>query len=67
MMANKQVIIVKEAQSLKKIETLANYAEKPLASTILVLNYKYKTLDARTKLVKAIKKNGVVFTSKKIY
>ncbi|HKI89017.1 MAG TPA: DNA polymerase III subunit delta [Draconibacterium sp.] len=67
MMASKQVIIVKEAQGLNKIDTLASYAEKPLSSTILVLNYKYKNLDARTKLVKAIKKNGVVFTSKKIY
>uniref|UniRef100_UPI003216E3AE DNA polymerase III subunit delta n=1 Tax=uncultured Draconibacterium sp. TaxID=1573823 RepID=UPI003216E3AE len=67
MMANKQVIIVKEAQSLAKIDTLASYAEKPLDSTILVLDYKYKNLDSRTKLVKAIKKNGVVFTSKKLY
>jgi len=66
MMAQRQVIIVKEAQSLAKIELLASYAEKPLASTVLVLNYKYKTLDSRTKLVKAIKKNGVVFTSDKI-
>ncbi len=66
MMSNKQVIIVKEAQTLKKIDILTNYAEKPLASTILVLNYKYKVLDARTKLVKAIKKNGVVFSSKKV-
>lgn len=67
MMASKQVIVVKEAQSLSKIETLTSYAEKPLASTILVLAYKYKTVDARSKLVKAIKKNGVVFTSKKLY
>lgn len=67
MMANKQVIIVKEAQSLGKIDTLTSYAEKPLESTILVINYKYKNLDSRTKLVKAIKKNGVVFTSKKLY
>ena len=67
MMASKQVIVVKEAQSLGKIETLASYAEKPLASTVLVLAYKYKTVDARSKLVKAIKKNGVVFTSKKLY
>lgn len=66
MMASKQVIIVKEAQTLSKIETLASYAEKPLASTILVLNYKYKKLDSRTKLAKFIKKNGVVFTSDKI-
>jgi len=67
MMASKQVIVVKEAQSLGKIDTLTSYAEKPLESTILVLNYKYKNLDSRTKLVKAIKKNGVVFTSKKLY
>ena len=66
MMASRQVIIVKEAQSLAKIETLSLYAEKPLASTVLVLNYKYKNLDSRTKLSKAIKKNGVVFTSEKI-
>lgn len=67
MMASKQVIIVKEAQSLNKIDTLTSYAEKPLDSTVLVLAYKYKNLDSRTKLVKAIKKNGVVFTSKKLY
>ncbi len=66
MMASRQVIIVKEAQSLAKIETLSSYAEKPLASTVLVLNYKYKNLDSRTKLFKAIKKNGVVFTSEKL-
>jgi DNA polymerase-3 subunit delta len=67
MMAAKQVIIVKEAQSLNKIELLSSYAEKPLSSTILVLNYKYKNLDSRTKLAKAIKTNGVIFTSGKIY
>jgi len=66
MMASKQVIIVKEAQSLNKIEMLASYAEKPLVSTVLVLNYKYKKLDSRTKLSKLIKKNGVIFTSEKI-
>jgi len=66
MMASKQVIVVKEAQSLSKIETLASYAEKPLASTVLVLNYKYKKLDSRTKLSKLIKKNGIIFTSEKI-
>ena len=51
MMAERQVIIVKEAQTLSKIETLASYADKPLVSTILVLNYKYKKLDSRTKLL----------------
>ena len=67
MMADKQVIIVKEAQSLKRIEDLGPYAEKPMPSTILVLNYKYKNLDKRTKLYKAIASKGVVLSSKKLY
>jgi DNA polymerase III subunit delta len=67
MMTEKQVIIVKEAQSLKKIENLTPYAERPMPSTILVLNYKYKNLDARTKLFKAIKSKGVILTTKRLY
>ena len=67
MMTEKQVIIVKEAQSLKKIENLAPYAERPMPSTILVLNYKYKNLDARTKLYKSIKSKGVILTTKRLY
>lgn len=67
MMAQRQVIIVKEAQSLQKIDLLAAYAENPSETTVLVLAHKYKNLDARTKLAKAIKKNGIVFTSKKLY
>lgn len=66
MMASRQVILVKEAQSLQKIDLLTSYAEKPMASTVLVLNYKYKNLDSRTKLAKAIKKNGVIFTSDRV-
>ncbi len=67
MMADKQVIIVKEAQSLKKIEDLGPYAEKPMPSTLLVLNYKYKNLDKRTKLYKAIASKGVILSTKKLY
>ena len=63
MMANHQVVIVKEAQSLKKIEDLIYYVEKPLNSTILVLNYKYKSLDKRTSLFKALEAHGVYFES----
>jgi len=61
------VVIVKEAQSLNKIEDLIYYANSPSDSSILVLAYKYKTLDKRKKLHKAINKNGVLFTSQKIY
>ncbi len=67
MMAQHQVVIVKEAQSFRDIEKLAVYAENPLNSTILVVNYKYKTIDKRKKLSKALKNNGVLFESKKLY
>lgn len=68
MMAEKTVVIVKEAQDLSRtIENLAAYAEKPLESTVLVVCYKYKSLDKRKKLIKTITKSGVVFESKKLY
>jgi DNA polymerase III subunit delta len=66
MMSNHQVIIVKEAQSLKKIDDLLFYLEKPLLSTILVFNYKYKVLDKRTKLYKQIDSNAVYFESNRL-
>ncbi len=67
MMANHQVVIIKEAQNIKKIEDLIHYAEKPLNSTLLVINYKYKTLDKRKKLYKVISEKGILFESKKLY
>ena len=68
MMAEKQVIIVKEAQDLSRtIEQIEKYAENPMPSTVLVFCYKYKTLDKRKKAVKLITKNGLVFESKKLY
>ena len=68
MMAERQVVIVKEAQDLSRtVEQLAKYAENPQPSTVLVLNYKYKKIDKRKALYKTIKKSGVVFESKKLY
>lgn len=68
MMAERQVVVIKEAQDLvKTIDKLESYAEHPMPSTVLVLCYKYKTLDKRKKLVKLIAKNGVLFESKKMY
>ncbi len=67
MMANHQVVIVKEAQSMRDIESLAPYIEKPLKSTILVLCYKHKTLDKRKSFTKLVDKNGILFESKKLY
>ena len=68
MMAERQVIIVKEAQNLiKTIEQLVEYAKNPQPTTVLVFNYKYKTLDKRKALYKTLSKSAVVFESKKIY
>ncbi|WP_299528300.1 DNA polymerase III subunit delta [uncultured Lutibacter sp.] len=68
MMSERQVVIVKEAQDLSRtIEKLVSYAENPQPSTILVLCYKYKTIDKRKKLYKTIQKNGLVYESKKLY
>lgn len=67
MMASHNVVIVKEAQNLKKIEELEPYVAQPSESTILVLVYKYKTIDKRKKFAKLIDKYGLVFTSKKLY
>ncbi len=68
MMAERQVVIVKEAQDLSRtIEKLADYLENPQPSTVLVICYKYKTIDKRKKLYKIANKNGVVYESKKLY
>jgi len=67
MMSNHQVIIVREAQNIKKIEDLEPYIKNPLNSTILVINYKYKTLDKRKTFPKLIDQKGILFESKKIY
>jgi DNA polymerase III subunit delta len=68
MMADRQVVIVKEAQELSRsIDKLESYAENPMNTTVLVFCYKYKTLDKRKKITKILAKNGLVFESKKLY
>lgn len=67
MMANHQVVVVREAQEVKNFDSLVFYLESPQPSTILVLAYKYKSLDKRTKLYKAIQEKAQVFESRKLY
>jgi len=68
MMAEHQVLIVKEAQELARtIDKIESYATNPQPSTILVFNYKYKKLDKRKKAYKAIAKTGLIYESKKLY
>lgn len=78
MMGDKQVVIVKEAQDMKEwksrkkededaeLKSLEHYITHPTPSTLLIFNYKGKTLDKRKKLYKGIDKIGVVFDSQKI-
>ena len=66
MMAKHQVVIVKEAQNLLKLDDLALYVQSPLETTILVICYKNGSVDRRKKLVPAIDKVGIVFESNKL-
>ncbi len=68
MMSEYQVVIVKEAQDLSRtISNLESYVLNPTPTTILVICYKYKTVDKRTTLSKALPKKGLLFESKKLY
>ena len=66
MFAERQVVLLKEAQQMKDIDKLESYAENPLSSTIFVVGYKTKTLDKRGKLHRLLKKSAEIFTSDKI-
>jgi len=79
MMGDKQVVIVKEAQDMKEwksrkkdddedneLRSLEHYLNNPTPSTLLVFNYKHKTLDKRKKLYKTIEKKAQIFDSQKI-
>lgn len=67
MMAQFNVIIVKEAQEIKNLSEFEPYLKNPNKTTILVFCYKHKKLDKRTKFYKILKDNAVVFEGKKIY
>ncbi len=66
MMSEHQVVIVKEAQSVRGMEELVYYLQKPLLSTILVICHKHGVLDRRKKLATEIERTGILFESKKL-
>lgn len=66
MFADKQMVLLKEAQHLKDIDKLEHYIEKPLESTILIICYKGKSVDGRSRLAKLLQKNAVMYTAEKI-
>jgi DNA polymerase III subunit delta len=67
MFAERQVVLLKEAQQMRDIEKLESYVENPLASTVFVVSYKEKKLDARKKFAKLIKEKGEILSTKKLY
>ena len=67
MMAERQVVIVKEAQNIKQTDALEKYFQNPMPSTVLVMCHKNGTVDGRKqKYVKAIREAGVLYESKKM-
>src|SRR6476660_10641095 len=67
MFAERQVVLLKEAQQMRDIEKLEAYVENPLHSTVFVVSYKNKKVDGRTKFAKLLKEKGVLISTKKIY
>jgi len=67
MMTERVLVLVREAQDLRGLEDLENYAQNPQPSTVLVLLYKHKKVDKRKKVVKLIQKQGGLFEFKKLY
>ena len=67
MFAERQVVILKEAQQMRDIDKLEPYIDKPLTSTVFVVAYKEKKVDGRSKLAKLLKEKAEMYTSKKLY
>ena len=63
MMADRQLVVVKEAQQMKSLEDLAVYAQNPLDSTVLVILMHGASADKRKALYKAVLKTGVIVES----
>ena len=66
MFAEKQVVILKDAGSLKGFGELINYIEKPSPTTIFLIEHRFKKADGRSKIVTRIKEKGYCFTSDKV-
>jgi DNA polymerase III subunit delta len=67
MFAERQVVLLKEAQQMKDIDRLESYIANPLSSTVFVVSYKEKKVDGRSKLSKLLKEKGELLSTKKMY
>lgn len=66
MFAERQVVLLKEAQHMKELDKLESYVDSPLESTIFIVAYKGKTLDKRMKLSKLLLTKAEIFVAEKI-
>lgn len=66
-MAERQVLVIKEAKEMRDLPKLERYIENPAPTTILVICHKHKKLDQRSKFAKALKKKAIIFESKTLY
>ena len=67
MFAEKQVVLLKEAQQMRDIDKLEPYIQNPLTSTIFVVSYKEKKVDGRSRLAKLLREKGELLSTKKMY
>jgi DNA polymerase-3 subunit delta len=67
MFAERQVVLLKEAQQMRDLDKLEPYIENPLGSTIFVVSYKEKKVDGRSRLAKILKEKGELLSTKKMY
>jgi len=67
MFAERQVVLLKEAQQMKDIDKLEAYIDQPLASTVFIVGHKEKKLDGRSSMAKTLKKKAEMLTTKKMY
>ncbi len=67
MFSERQVVLIKEAQQMKDIEKLEGYVDNALKSTILVVGYKDKKVDARKTFGKKLKATAEILTTKKMW
>jgi DNA polymerase-3 subunit delta len=67
MFAERQVVLLKEAQQMRDLVKLEPYIQQPLGSTVFVVSYKDKKVDGRSKLAKLLKDKGELLSTKKMY
>jgi len=67
MFADRQIVLLKEAQQMRDIDKLEPYIQNPLISTVLIVSYKEKKVDGRSRLAKLLKEKAELLTTKKMY